>query len=295
MNITGREKKEKVQTAWGCSCYPGVHKFSEGYEFALEVPRGMKASLILYRQGEEDLEIPFPEESREGELLSVRVKGIREEIKYNFRIGEEVIQDPRARYLCHVQGFGEEISEDLCCGWKTDRYVWKAQKREPRALSDSVLYKLQVRSFTMHKSSGVRKKGTFQALEQKIPYLRELGVTAVLLMPAYEYRERLRIKKRDRLYSYTEEKRKKEEKPRINCWGYTGDACYYAPKSAFCATKNPVQEFKHMVDALHQGDLECLMEFYFEEDMPPSEMLEIIKYWKREYHIDGFHLMGKRI
>ena len=94
MNITGREKKEKVQTAWGCSCYPGVHKFSEGYEFALEVPRGMKASLILYRQGEEDLEIPFPEESREGELLSVRVKGIREEIKYNFRIGEEVIQDP---------------------------------------------------------------------------------------------------------------------------------------------------------------------------------------------------------
>ena len=71
---------------------------------------------------------------------------------------------------------------------KQTAIVWKESKTEPRALSDSVLYKLQVRSFTMHKSSGVRKKGTFQALEQKIPYLRELGVTAALLMPAYEYR-----------------------------------------------------------------------------------------------------------
>ena len=120
-----------------------------------------------------------------------------------------MIQDPRARYLRNVQGFGEDVSENLCCGWKTDRYVWKENKTEPRALSDSVLYKLQVRSFTMHKSSGVRKKGTFQALEQKIPYLQELGVTAVLLMPAYEYRERLRIKRRDRRYSLCGREEKK--------------------------------------------------------------------------------------
>ena len=295
MNTTEREKKEKVQTVPGCSCFPGVRKTSEGYEFALEVPRGMEASLLLYRQGEDTLEIPFPEESREGEILSVRVKGIREEIRYNFQIEGEVIQDPRSRYLCNTQGFGEKVSETLCCGWKTDRYVWKAEKREPRSLADTILYKLQVRSFTMHRSSGVRKKGTFQAVEQKIPYLQELGVTAVLLMPAYEYRERMRIKRRDHLYGYTEEKRKKEENPRINCWGYTGDACYYAPKSAFCATKNPVQEFKHMVDAFHQNGLECLMEFYFEEETSPSEALEILKYWKREYHIDGFHLMGRGI
>ena len=295
MNTTEREKKEKVQTVPGCSCFPGVRKTSEGYEFALEVPRGMEASLLLYRQGEDTVEIPFPEESREGEILSVRVKGIREEIRYNFQIEGEVIQDPRSRYLCNTQGFGEKVSETLCCGWKTDRYVWKAEKREPRSLADTILYKLQVRSFTMHRSSGVRKKGTFQAVEQKIPYLQELGVTAVLLMPAYEYRERMRIKRRDHLYGYTEEKRKKEENPRINCWGYTGDACYYAPKSAFCATKNPVQEFKHMVDAFHQNGLECLMEFYFEEETSPSEALEILKYWKREYHIDGFHLMGRGI
>ena len=186
MNTAGREKKEKVQTVPGCSCYPGVRRLPDGYEFALEVPRGSEASLVIYGKEGEKMEIPLPEASREGEVLSVKIKGIREEIKYNYQIDGEVIQDPRARYLCNVQEFGEEVSEDLCCGWKTDRYVWTKKKEEPRSLADSVLYKLQVRSFTMHKSSGVRKKGTFQAVEQKIPYLQDLGVTAVLLMPAYE-------------------------------------------------------------------------------------------------------------
>ena len=296
MITTGKEKKAKIQSCLGQSLCPGVKKMPEGYEFALEVPQGSNASLILYRQDEnQNIEIPFPEESREGNLLSVKVKGIREEIKYNFQIDGQIIQDPRARYLCNVPEFGQRDTGILCCGWKTDRYTWKENKRKPVPLAETILYKLQVRSFTMHKSSGVRKKGTFQGLEQKIPYLQELGVTAVLLMPAYEYRERERIKRRNHLYGYIEENRKDQEKIRINCWGYTGDACYYAPKAAFCATKHPMQEFKHMVDTLHQGGLECLMEFYFNGDTSPSEMLDIVKYWKREYHIDGFHLMGTGI
>ena len=296
MITTGKEKKAKIQSCLGQSLCPGVKKTAEGYEFALEVPQGSNASLILYRQDEnQNIEIPFPEESREGNLLSVKVKGIREEIKYNFQIDGQIIQDPRARYLCNVPEFGQRDTGILCCGWKTDRYTWKENKRKPVPLAETILYKLQVRSFTMHKSSGVRKKGTFQGLEQKIPYLQELGVTAVLLMPAYEYRERERIKRRNHLYGYIEENRKDQEKIRINCWGYTGDACYYAPKAAFCATKHPMQEFKHMVDTLHQGGLECLMEFYFNGDTSPSEMLDIVKYWKREYHIDGFHLMGTGI
>ena len=154
-----RKREERKSTdSSGCSCYPGVRRLPDGYEFALEVPRGSEASLVIYGKEGEKMEIPLPEESREGEVLSVKIKGIREEIKYNYQIDGEVIQDPRARYLCNVQEFGEEVSEDLCCGWKTDRYVWTKKKEEPRSLADSVLYKLQVRSFTMHKSSGVRKK-----------------------------------------------------------------------------------------------------------------------------------------
>ena len=87
MITTGKEKKAKIQSCLGQSLCPGVKKMPEGYEFALEVPQGSNASLILYRQDEnQNIEIPFPEESREGNLLSVKVKGIREEIKYNFQI-----------------------------------------------------------------------------------------------------------------------------------------------------------------------------------------------------------------
>ena len=99
MNTAGREKKEKVQTVPGCSCYPGVRRLPDGYEFALEVPRGSEASLVIYGKEGEKMEIPLPEASREGEVLSVKIKGIREEIKYNYQIDGEVIQDPRARYL----------------------------------------------------------------------------------------------------------------------------------------------------------------------------------------------------
>ena len=98
MITTGKEKRDKIQSCLGQSFCPGVKKTAEGYEFTLEVPQGSNASLILYGQDEnQNIEIPFSEESREGSLLSVRVKGIREEIKYNFQIDGQIIQDSRAR------------------------------------------------------------------------------------------------------------------------------------------------------------------------------------------------------
>lgn len=142
----------------------------------------------------------------------MRVKGIREEIKYNFQIDGQIIQDSRARYLCNVPDFGGVIPERFAAAGKPT--IMSGKKiREPVLLSETILYKLQVRSFTMHKSSGVRKKGTFQGLEQKIPYLQDLGVTAVLLMPAYEYREWERIKRRNHLYGYIEENTKTKKSP----------------------------------------------------------------------------------
>ena len=146
----------------------------------------------------------------------------------------------------------------------------------------------------MQKNSGVRLKGTFKGLEQKIAYLKDMGVTAVLLMPAYDYREIERKRSAGRrpepAYAY------KESAPgKINCWGYTGEACYFAPKASFCATDRPVREFSPLVDTLHQAGMECLMEFYFDGSVSPSVMLDILRYWKLKYHVDGFHLMGSGI
>lgn len=296
---TKKNSTAEIQAKPGKSLYPGVRKTGNGYEFTTEVPPGNKASLLLYGQQEtETTEIPFPEESRQGSLVSVHLTGLkRGEIQYNYCIEGEIQQDSYAHYLCNTPLFGEKAdfsksNKVLCCGYREMEFAWSDQGFRPKKLCETILYKLQVRSFTMHKHSRVRKKGTFQGLEQKIPYLQELGVTGILLMPAYEFREIMRIKVRGNRYQDTD---RQEQEPRINCWGYTGDACYFAPKAGFCASDNPEKEFQHMVNALHEAGLECLMEFYFDGSTSPSVMLDILRYWKIRYHIDGFHLMGEGI
>ena len=151
------------------------------------------------------------------------------------------------------------------------------------------MYKLQVRSFTKDKDSGVREKGTFRGVEQKIAYLKKLGITGVLFMPAYEYRECSKEVKEPERFG----ERKKQV--RVNCWGYTGEANYFAPKASFCSTDYPYQEFCKMVDSLHGAGIECLMEFYFDGSVGSSQILDILHYWMKMYHIDGFHLMGKGV
>ena len=208
-----------------------------------------------------------------------------------------MIQDPYAVYLSGAEKFGQPQTEDtdiIRCGFRNEKYRWQDDSFQPCSLSDSIIYKLQVREYTMQKNSGVRLKGTFKGLEQKIAYLKDMGVTAVLLMPAYDYREIERKRSAGRrpepAYAY------KESAPgKINCWGYTGEACYFAPKVSFCATDRPVREFSHLVDTLHQAGMECLMEFYFDGSVSPSVMLDILRYWKLKYHVDGFHLMGSGI
>lgn len=298
MSAEQRVTEKMIQAMPGKTLCPGIRKKAGGYEFTLEVSPGEEASLLLYgKEGEKRMEIPFPEESRQGNLLSVFLTGIADrEIHYNYRIGKEIVRDTYARFLCNTPQFGAPKSDEkpICSGYKEEKFSWTDGTFQPVKLSESVLYKLQVRSFTMHKNAKVRNKGTFKGLEQKIPYLQELGITGVLLMPAYEYQEIVRIKRRKGTYPY-EENSMPEEKVRVNCWGYTGDACYFAPKSSFCATKSPMQEFRHMVNTFHNAGMECLMEFYFDAGMAPSAMLDILRYWKTEYHIDGFHLMGEGI
>ena len=175
----------RIQAASGNTTYTGVKKTKEGYEFTLELSRGKEAALLLYQKKNREIqiiEIPFPEESRRGNLVSLLIKGLSKgEICYNYRIDGEIYQDTCARALKNVPPFGVhmEIGEEpkMCGVIQEKDFSWTDRDFVPKPFSESVLYKLQVRSFTMHRSSGVRKKGTFQGIEQKIPYFQELGVT----------------------------------------------------------------------------------------------------------------------
>lgn len=273
---------------------PGVVKSRKGYTFTTCINGKKEASLLLYKKGESKPEqsIPLLSDKNLGDYRSVMVSGISmDEYEYNYCVEGNVQQDFYAHSLTGVSEFGKEYPKEphaVRCRYQKENYHWRDQNFQPALLSESILYKLQVRSFTKDKNSGVREKGTFRGVEQKISYLKRLGITGVLLMPAYEYRECERERKQP---NFNQEK----DEPRVNCWGYTGDANYFAPKASFCSTDYPYQEFCHMVDALHGAGIECLMEFYFDGSVRLAEMLDILHYWMRKYHIDGFRLMGNGI
>lgn len=156
--------------------------------------------------------------------------------------------------------------------------------------SDSIMYLAHVRGFTKHKSSGVTNPGTFSGIIEKIPYLKELGITALEIMPAYEFIELEDIKSNNMSADtfLTGE-------PKINYWGYK-DSFYFAPKASYAekGVKATVS-FSNMVRELHNAGIELIMQFYFPNDVKQAYILEVLKYWVFEYNVDGFHLMGEKI
>ena len=161
----------------------------------------------------------------------------------------------------------------------------------------------------MHKSSGVKNKGTFEGIIEKIPYLKELGITGIELMPCYEYDEC--ILQEDYYHKSFSEKSvaraavpvireavpapaSKTDKMRLNCWGFQ-NGFYFAPKAAYSAVKSPVLSFKELVRELHKNGIEVMMQFYFPPEIRQLYMLDVIKYWVMEYHIDGVRISGFHI
>ncbi|MCR5321953.1 MAG: hypothetical protein K6E85_01520 [Lachnospiraceae bacterium] len=145
--------------------------------------------------------------------------------------------------------------------------------------ADMILYKLHVRGFSMHPSSGVKNRGTFAGLTEKIPYLKELGINSVLLMPCYDFKETM-----DQGYGV---------QSKLNFWGYGAKSRYFAPKSSYAADPaNVCREFAEMVTTFHKAGIAVLMEMDFARKVPDVVMLEALRYWKGRYHVDGFRIIG---
>ncbi len=182
------------------------------------------------------------------------------------------------------------------------------------AFSDMIFYKLHVRGFTKHANSGVKKKGTFAGLAEKIPYLKELGINAVLLMPVYEFDECMEVSKNCGCLSakqlaqyearYGEEFVKvqqayengTEEKTvdRVNYWGYTPKNFYFAPKASYAAdARHADEELRRLVAALHDSGIAVFYEFFFGMDVKKSLITDVLRYWTYAYGADGFRLIGE--
>ena len=270
----------------------GAVQTKDGVSFAAAVKKKVPASLILYRKGSTEVaaEIPFPEERAIGEVAVVKVKKLpAARFEYNLRIDGKVVQDPYAKALQGTQEFGAEIQDEhaVRCVISDGAYDWEDDRNPQIPYEDAVMYSLHVRGFTKQKNSGVRHKGTFLGLTEKVEYLKALGINQIKLMPAYEFKELETV-------PVHADYRKLEDLPkRMNYWGYT-EACHFAPKSAYAATRDPIREFRDMVKTMHRNGIEVLMEFYFPEGTSPRYVVECLQYWVEAYHVDGFHVMGNQ-
>ncbi|MDE6944736.1 MAG: hypothetical protein K2P66_09955, partial [Lachnospiraceae bacterium] len=269
--------------------------------------------IILYdRRHRGGIRIPFPEENRVGSVYAMMLEGYQNrEFSYLFYCGNRVWQDPYCRKIECTTKYGVPRKGPVRCMVPDEHYDWADDRAPAVPYEDTVLYALHVRGFTKHRSSGVVHKGTYAGIIEKIPYLKGLGITSILLMPAYEFDE---IQVQDNIQtlltmeqaaaSYRQTAKRptggdetapasaKRELPyKINYWGYRR-GMYYSPKGSYAYSQDAVGEFKDMVKALHREGIEILMQFYFPTEVAPAEMLDVLKYWKVEYHIDGFHVMG---
>lgn len=285
------------------SIYPlGLKFVPEGLHISAVCEKNTDFGIVLFdNKNKSGLKIPFPKENRIGNIYSMLLEGYQDRnCSYLFYQGEELIQDPYAMALENDRKYGEKRKTPSHCKVQDHSYDWKGDKSPAYSFEDSVFYMMHVRGFTKHKTSGVSCRGTYAGVTEKIPYLKELGITAVLLMPSYEFDEVFKeenqkksIEQAATEYSGLDSKAadRKDVPVRVNYWGYQ-EGLYFMPKCNYSYKKDAVTEFKDMVKALHQNEIEIMMQFFFSPSISHVKILEILKFWVLEYHIDGFQLMG---
>lgn len=266
----------KFNTKTGNPLLLGATKLNKGVNFAIAVEGKDKCpTLKVLKKGtyEEIAELQFKENMQFGNIYAMEVENFDiKKYDYMYALEENVVPDRYAKIVNHREKFGDKGISTY--GVYENKYTWQ-ENRKKVAFEDAIVYRMHVRGFTAHKSSGTRYKGTYKGIISKIPYLKDLGINVIELMPAYEF---------------DEVKVGALEEVSINYWGYS-DGHYFAPKASYASKPNEAsREFKEMVQAIHNAGMELIMEFHFVEDMNPQVIMDCIRYWVMEYHIDGVHM-----
>ena len=266
----------------------GATVIGNSVNFAITAKMGSNCQVVLYKKGEdkEAYRIPFENAQVIGNVYAMSVAGLDyRKYDYNFCVNGQIVVDRYAKALSGKKQWAKE-SKNLRAGIVSDDFDWKKDAPLGIPFDDTILYRLHVRGFTKHVSSKIKHKGTYLGIVDKIPYLKELGITMIELMPAYEFNE---IKSEP---ATSMRGQFSIEEPKLNYWGYT-DGFTFAPKAAYAFSNEiggEVTEFKYMVRELHKNGIELSMEFFFPDGTNPQEILDCLHYWVMEYHIDGIHV-----
>jgi len=279
----------------------GAHQQEGGVNFVLFSRHATAVRLELYQNSDDSSPsriIDFdPVRHRTGDIWHVWVRGIPAGQLYGYRVEgpylpeegnrfnvHRLLLDPYARAIAGVKNWNFEAARgydssssltDLSfstvdnagttpkCVFTEDHFDWEMDSPPKHSASDTVIYETHVRGLTIHPSASVAHPGTFAGLTEKIPYLEDLGVTSIELMPVLEFNEN----ESNRLNPITGERLK-------NYWGYDPVA-FFAPKLSYSiGGKHGLQteEFREMVKAFHRAGMEVILDIVLNHTAEGDEL-----------------------
>ena len=254
----------------------GATALPNGVSFTVHTHNGTSCELLLFHRGEEEpyAVLPFPEAYKIGDVYSMIVYDLNvEDFEYAYRIDgpnkpkkgllfdkNNVLLDPYARVVAGQRIWGERKQGAYHARVLKDVFDWGDRKQSHKDLCDLVIYELHVRGFTQHPSSKVKHRGTFEGLREKIPYLKELGVNAVELMPIFEFDETMNA-------------REVNGQKLLEYWGYN-TVSFFAPNTSYIAQDEYNQEgteLKELIKELHENHIEVILDVVFNHTAEGNE------------------------
>lgn len=329
----------------GYQVRPGMYEINGataipcGVNFTVHSFGATSCELLLYNRMEEEpyAVLKFPEHYKIGKVYSMIVFGLHiDEFEYAYRLDgpykpekgklfdkSNVLLDIYAKAVTGQSVWGVEKKEGSVYKARVvkDNFDWEKSRNPLTPMEDLVIYEMHVRGFTRHDSSGVTHPGTFAGIMEKIPYLKELGVNAVELMPIFEFDEMQgsRTVNGQRLVDY---------------WGYN-TVSFFAPNTSYAGEieyNREGAELKRLIKELNDNGIECILDVVFNHTAEGNELgpcfsfkgfdnniyymltpdghyynfsgcgntlncnhpivqqmiLECLRYWTTAYHVDGF-------
>lgn len=254
---------------------------SNGVSFTINSHGATRCTLLLFKPQAPKpyARIPFPDSYRIGDTYSMLVFDIKpDEFEYAFSFdgpyepakgllfnGENVLLDPYSRAVTGQRKWGEKPEGGKDFEYRArvvkSSFDWGNIKQLEQPFEDIVIYETHVRGYTKDKSSGVSAPGTFAGLKDKIPYLKDLGINAVELMPIFEFdeMESARVVDGVQLYNY---------------WGYN-TVSFFAPNTSYAFNEehnHEGDELKSLIKALKENGIEVILDVVFNHTAEGNEM-----------------------
>ena len=260
----------------GFYIYEGATPIPNGVNFTVHSHGATSCELLLYhRMAEQPYAVlPFPENYKIGDVYSMIVFGLNvEEFEYAYRLDgpydpgkgllfdrNHILLDPYAKAVTGQSTWGKKVSDK---GYRArvvrNNFDWGAAANPKIPMEDLIIYELHVRGFTKM-AADVTAPGTFLGIREKIPYLKELGINAIEMMPIFEFDE-------------LSDRRSVNGKEVLNYWGYN-TVSFFAPNTSYASAveyNREGLELKELIKALHENGIEVILDVVFNHTAEGNE------------------------